>query len=172
MLTKVTLIEELVDLELVPTIFYSLTGTVHRVRFYQVVPFGVTSPENVDAINSQKVWYRARDEDKVNDHPRFYNWGLERGTDYGAEAVVHITDPVTYTTADLEIHLATLRNSMVFREPIWGKVTALRLLREVGQLDERLTFDNALVDLRARIDAAGLGRGQPVPLIPSGPRHG
>jgi len=151
--------------------FYDLIGTLHRVRFYQVVPFGVETPANLDALNSHKVWYRARDEDKVSDHPRFYNWGLMRGTDYGAEAVVHITDPVTYTTVDLELHLATMRDTMVFREPSWGKVTALRLLSEVGQLDERLTFDNAVIDLRARIDRAGLGRGQPVPVLPRlGPR--
>ena len=163
MLTKVTLIEELVDLELVPTVFYALTGTPHRVRFYHIIPFGVTTPSNLDDLNGHKVWYRAGDEDKIGTHPRFYNWGLKRGTDYGAEASVHITNATTFTAADLELHLATLRDTMVFREPSWGKVTALRLLREVGQLREDVTLDNALVDLRARIDAAGLGRGQPVP---------
>jgi hypothetical protein len=173
MLALITPVVELIDGEDTVMPVYDLTGTLHRVRFYQVVPFGVTPPANLDELNSHKVFYRAGDEDKVSTHPRFYNWGLKRSTDYGAQAVVHITDPVTYTTVDLELHLTQLRNSMVFREPTWGKVTALRLLRDVGQLDERLTFADAMVDLRARIDLAGLGRGQPVPLIPRpGPPHG
>jgi len=172
MMTLITPVVELIDGEDTVMPVYDLIGTLHRVRFYQVVPFGVETPANLDALNSHKVWYKAGDEDKVSDHPRFYNWGLKRGTDYGAQTVVYITDPVTYTTIDLELHLTQLRNSMVFREPSWGKVTALRLLREVGQLNERLTFDNAIVDLRARIDAAGLGRGQPIPLHPKGGPRG
>ena len=179
MLTLITPVVELIDGEDTVMPVYDLTGTLHRVRFYQVVPFGVETPANLDALNSHKVWYRAGDENKTDDHPRFYNWGLKRGTDYGAEAVVHITDAVTFTAIDLELHLAQLRNSMVFREPSWGQITALRLLREVGQLkevneaNEVLTFTDAIVDLRARIDAAGLGRGQPTPLhIPKGGPRG
>jgi len=172
MLTLITPVVELIDGEDTVLPVYDLTGTLHRVRFYQVVPFGVTPPENLDSLNSHKVFYKARDEDKVGTHPRFYNWGLKRGTDYGAQAVVYVTDATTFNIIDLELHLSTLRNSMVFREPSWGKITALRLLHDVGQLDERLTFDNALVDLRERIDRAGLGRGQPVPLLPVVPPRG
>ena len=66
-------------------------GFPHQVKVYQVIPFGVTPPSNIYDINSGGlVQYGKGDEDKVGKHPRFFNWGLKRGTDYGADIVIYL----------------------------------------------------------------------------------
>ena len=58
-------------------------GIPHEVKVYQIIPFGVTLPPNRYEFNSGgMVYYGAGDEDKTGDHPRFFNWGLKRATDY------------------------------------------------------------------------------------------
>lgn len=140
--------------------WYSLAGvtTEHEVRFYQVVPFGVNPPNNLYDLDSHKVFYAARDEDKVAEHPRFFNWLLKRGTDFGADAAIYVRFPLLFSSIDLDLRLQRIIQNpdRVLLEPTWGKVGTVRLLREVGQVREDLDFDSGLTDLRARIAARGL----------------
>lgn len=70
---------------------YNLKGLPeHEVKFYQIVPFGVERPANMNLIDSHNVIYGKGDEDKVRNHKRFFNWGLKRATDYGADLVLHL----------------------------------------------------------------------------------
>src|SRR3990167_1633589 len=41
----------------------------HEIKFYQIIPFGVTSPANLYDIDSHKVFYGKGDKDKIGDHP-------------------------------------------------------------------------------------------------------
>lgn len=85
------------------TYYYTLIGLPdHQVKFYQIIPFGVTSPPNKDDIDSYKVFYGKGDEDKTGDHPRFYNWGLKRAAGYGADVVLHLDDHTKFDLDDLE----------------------------------------------------------------------
>ena len=78
---------------------YELKG--QAVRVYQIIPFQpdnksdpyeAIQPEGFDSLVSHNVKYGWGDEDKVGDHPRFYNWGVKRASDYGATVVVHLDD--------------------------------------------------------------------------------
>lgn len=94
LITKIT--EQNVDEEgnSFETYHYELQGISqpHELRLYQIIPFGVKEPTNFNDIDSHNVIYRKGDEDKVGDHPRFYNWGLKRSTDYGADYTYIIQD--------------------------------------------------------------------------------
>src|SRR4051794_17374759 len=78
---------------------YELDGLnlPHQVRFYQIVPFGVTPPDNFYRLDSHNVLYGTGDEDKTGEHPRFFNWGLKRSTDYGAEVNVYLEDVASFS---------------------------------------------------------------------------
>lgn len=129
----------------------------HRVKVFQVIPFGVTSPPSIYAINSGGiVYYGVGDENKVGTHPRFFNWGLKRGTDNGAEIAVYLQDPASLTGTKARQALAKLRNDTEFVEESWGKIATLRLLKEVGQLKEDRTFSEAVTDYKGRISQGGL----------------
>jgi hypothetical protein len=84
------------------TYYYTIKGLEHKVKFYQIIPYGVTPPANLDEIDSHKVFYGEGDEDKTGDHPRFFNWGLKRATDYGADFVVHLKDYTKFDVADIK----------------------------------------------------------------------
>ena len=141
--------------------WYSLQNLTleHRVKFYQVIPFSVNPPNNLYDLDSYKVFYGAGDEDKTGEHCRFFNWLLKRGTDYGAEVVLYLRSPALFGAIDLDTRLRAMEADRVFLEPLWGKIGALRLLREVGQLRENRVFDLAVDDLKVRITARGLRYG-------------
>src|SRR3990167_82240 len=89
------------------TYYYTIKDLAgHEVKFYQIIPFGVTPPPNLRDIDSHNVLYGKGDEDKTGDHPRFYNWGLKRATDYGADFVIHLNDEtklnITQLATDLQ----------------------------------------------------------------------
>lgn len=125
----------------------------HEASFFQIVPFGVTPPPNLYHIDSHKVFYAKGDEDKTGDHPRFFNWGLKRGTDYGADISIYLDDPKKMNLKDLPFYLNSLidpDDKTEFAEDQFGKMGTLRLLKEVGQLKEDRTLADALTDLKSR----------------------
>lgn len=144
-------------------VYYTLAGVVieHTVKFYQVVPFGVTRPSNMNLLNSHNVIYGTGDENKTGDHSRFFNWLFKRGTDGGADVVFYVRFPNLIDAGDISVALGRLTTTRIFLERTWGKVISIRLLRILRALRqetlrEDLTFDNALPDLRQRIQALGL----------------
>lgn len=140
---------------------YELKGLSipHELRCYQIVPFGVTPPANIRLIDSHNVLYGKGDEDKTGDHPRFFNWGLKRATDYGAEIAVYLEDPSQLTGTKVRNAVAKLVNDTEYVETTWGRLGTLRLLKEVGQLREDRTFTQAISDLKTRVTQKGLKNG-------------
>lgn len=141
------------------TYHYELEGLDgYEVKFFQVIPFGVALPPNLYDIDSHKVFYGKGDEDKMGDHSRFFNWGLKRGTDYGAEAVVYLENPAKLSIQDLAIQLNSLvdpDDKHEFAEDANAKVASLKLLKEVGQLDEAKTKEQAITELKAKNKVKG-----------------
>ena len=138
------------------TYYYTIKGLIgHEAKFYQIIPFGVTPPPNLYDIDSHKVFYGDGDEDKTDDHPRFFNWGLKRGTDNGAEIVVHIEDITKFSVEDLAIQVNTLidpTDKTEYTEDLSVKVASLTLLKEVGQLDETKTKQEAIEELKGKLE--------------------
>lgn len=145
----------------ITTSHYEITALnrEHVVRFYQIIPFGVTPPSNLDLLDSHKVFYGAGDENKTGTHPRFFNWGLKRATDYGADVVIYVQDASRLTAANLRTALDKLINNTEFVEEQFGKVATLRLLRLIGQLKEDRNFTQAINDYKTRITRGGLNSG-------------
>lgn len=147
------------------TIHHEIIGLPfpHEVKVYQVIPFGVEPPTNRYEINSGGlVQYGKGDEDKVGDHPRFFNWGLKRGTDYGADIVVSLEDFKKFSVDDLAVYLNTLidpDDKTEFAEDTSVKIGTLKLLKEVGQLDEAKGKEEALTDLKQRVTDKGYKNG-------------
>lgn len=134
-------------------------GLPHELRCYQIVPYGVTPPPNFYDIDSHNVLYRAGDEDKTGDHPRFFNWGLKRATDYGAEAVIHLENVGKFNIHDLPFKLTQAidpSDKTEFIEDAASKITTLKLLKEVGQLDERKSKDEAISDFKEAVLEKGM----------------
>jgi hypothetical protein len=143
--------------------YYTLSGVTmeHEAIFFQVVPFGVTPPNNLSDLDSYKVFYGNNDTDKTGDHARFFNWLFKRGTDYGADVVLYVRFPSLFGAVDLDLRLARITSTRVFIEAAWGKAVHVKLLRVLRAaveetLDESLQFDNAVTALKARIIARGL----------------
>lgn len=132
----------------------------HEVKFYQIVPYGVKIPPNLDEIDSHKVYYGKGDEDKTGNHPRFFNWGLKRGTDYGADLVIYLDTVLNFTVNKLKTVLSNITaQDLDLLESNWGKVGTVRLLRKIGQLDEKVSLTTAFADLKTRIISGGLKYG-------------
>ena len=127
----------------------------HQIYLYQIVPAGTEVPANFNDFNSHNVVYgQLNDSDKVEDHPRFFNWGLKRATDYAADVVLQIEDIVKIDLADLDKQIAVLidsGNSTEFVETGYGRLSTPKLLKEVGQLKEELSFTEAITDYKQRI---------------------
>src|SRR3990172_63790 len=140
-------------------VYYTIAGlsTPHEVIFLQAIPTGINPPNNLYNLDSHKVFYSPTDNaDKTGAHPRFWNWTLKRGFDYGADISCVITDHTLFTVAGLQLQIGRLVDRRVLVVPLWGLAASARLLREVGQLREDLGFSGSLDDLRARIIARGL----------------
>jgi len=127
----------------------------HELVCFQVVPQGVARPANMDKIEpSFKVLYGP---DQPSHTRRFFNWGLKRATDYGAEVVAFLDATGSFSAGDLD-------NSFDFAERTWGRIVKFRVQQRLGSgrravLNEALGMNAALADLRTRIDAEGLSRG-------------
>ena len=147
------------------TIHHELIGLSipHEAKLYQIVPFGVEPPPNRYEVNSGGiVYYGKGDEDKVGDHPRFFNWGLKRATDYGADIVIHLEDYKKFNLTDLPIYLNFLIDPSDPHELIDNpdsKISTLKLLTQVGQLDESKTKEQAITELKQRVIDKGFKNG-------------
>lgn len=144
------------------TTHHEITGLAipHTVKVYQIIPFGVTPPPNRYEVNSGGiVYYGKGDEDKTGEHPRFFNWGLKRGTDNGADVSVYLTDPANLTATKARNALNKLVNDTEFVEETWGKIGTLKLLKQIGQLKEDRTFTQAVSDFKTRVVQGGLKNG-------------
>src|SRR3990172_3452523 len=104
--------------------YYIIKGLTipHEVRFYQVVPYGVNHPLNFNELDSHNVIYGEGDEDKTGNHPRFFNWGLKRGTDYGADVVIYLIDPSQLTAAKIQAGLDLIQSGKDFIDLPWVKL--------------------------------------------------
>src|SRR3990167_2044087 len=148
-------------------VYYTIAGlsTPHEVIFLQAIPTGINPPNNLYNLDSHKVFYSPTDNaDKVGQHPRFWNWTLKRGFDYGADISCVITDHLMFTVAGLQLQIGRLADRRVLVVPLWGVACSARLMRDVVEprqaiLREDLGFSGALDDLRARIVARGLEHG-------------
>jgi len=131
----------------------------HEIVCFQVVPQRTRRPANMDAVEpSIKVIFN---EGGVNDQPsnvrRFFNWGLKRATDYGADVVLFLDNAAGFSEGDAETVLD-------FSERGWGRLVRAEVQRRLGAdrqqvLRENLSTTAAYADLRARIDEEGLSRG-------------
>lgn len=135
----------------------------HELKIYQVVPFGVTPPANRYDINSGGiVQFGIGDEDKIDTHPRFFNWSLKRGTDNGAAITILLEDVNKFTPQKLIgklQRLADKNDTTEYDEDDYGKLATLELLKKVGQLKEDRGMPAAITELKQRIVGKGLKHG-------------
>lgn len=125
----------------------------HEVRFYHIVPFGVTKPANLDQLDGHKVFYGPEDQDKGE--TRFFNWGLKRGTDHGAEISLYLEDVSKLKPKDLAKTLEKLvdkDDKTEFSEETCGKLATVKLLKEVGQLNETKEKAEAFTEYKAKME--------------------
>lgn len=137
------------------TYYYTLKGLPeYNVKFYQIVPYGVEKPSNIHLIDSHNVFYGEGDEDKIGDHPRFFNWAIKRGTDMGAEVVLYMDDVKKLSIDDLAVELNTLLDPDIkteFIENESAKISTVKLLRDEGHLREDKSLSEELVDYKEKI---------------------
>lgn len=135
----------------------------HEIKIYQIIPFGVTPPQNRGDINSGgMVYYQKGDEDKVGDHSRFFNWGIKRSTDNGAEITIHVDDYKSFTVDDIPFILNTLADPLDktdFVEQPSAKFTTVRILKTVGQVTENKPLSEAIGDYKTKIVSKGFING-------------
>ena len=140
---------------------YTISNVVltepYKIFIYQIIPFGVTPPSNRDILISYNVIYGKGDEDKTGTHPRFFNWMLKRATDHGADIILDLFDISLLSPTDSAIKLNIFKadDLMIYQESTSSRYLHLKLLRNIGQLDERLTLSQAIVNLKERITAKG-----------------
>lgn len=139
----------------------------HVVSVYQIVPFQpdntsepyeAVRPLNFNRLNSHNVLYGRGDEDKLGDHPRFFNWGLKRSTDYGADVVLNVEDVSKLNIKELNSQLLQLtdrQDKTEFIEAESGILATAKVLKEVGQLDESITKEEAIIALKNDIEVVG-----------------
>lgn len=146
----------------------NLTQIEHEIKVFQIIPYQPTNtsdpyeaekPANMNLLVSHNVYYGKNDTDKVGTHPRFFNWGLKRGTDYGADVAIYLADPVALTATKARNALGKLTNNTEFVEEAWGKLATKKLLQLIGQLKEDKTFTEAINDYKTRITEGGLKNG-------------
>jgi hypothetical protein len=100
----------------------------HELKLYQVVPYGVKEPSNFYDIDSHNVLYRKGDEDKTGDHPQFFNWGVKRGTDYGADYVIYLPDVSQFTKIKLQTLLSQVTPNTTSQTASWCKVATVNFV--------------------------------------------
>lgn len=144
-------------------------GIPHELEVLHIVPYQPDNssdpykailPANFYDLNTRNVQYGRGDEDKVGNHPRFFNWGLKRGTDSGSEITVYIEDITKFTVAKLKKKVASIldtSDSTEYAEDTFGKVGSRTLLQAVGQLSEN--NGNPFAEYKGRIAQKGLKHG-------------
>jgi hypothetical protein len=153
--------------------YYTVNGlnVPHELYIYQIVPFQpentsdpyiATLPSNFYSIYAHNVQYGRNDQDKIGTHPRFFNWGLKRGVDYGADISIYMDNLQGINVNRLKNKVQILfdeANTTEFIEETFGKLGSKKLLKEVGQLREDLTFTQAITDLKTRVTQKGYKNG-------------
>lgn len=125
-------------------------------------PYEAEKPANLGDLFTRGVYFGKGDEDKKGDHPRFFNWSLKRGTDIGGEVSVYIEDVTKFDFPKLQKKLTKLldkNDSTEYAEDVYGKLATLKLLQEVGQLDESKTKDQAIIELKQKSVGKGFKNG-------------
>jgi hypothetical protein len=144
------------------TYHQELTGLdiPHEIRVYQVIPFGVTPPPNRYSINTGGiVEFGQGDNDKIDNHPRFFNWGLKRGIDQGADISVFLIDPSQLTANKIKQGINALKNDVELIDLPWVKLITKRALRVIGQLKEDGSLNEELIEYKDRMIRGGLKNG-------------
>lgn len=153
--------------------YYTVNGfnISHELHVYQIVPFQpenttdpyvATLPSNFYSIYSHNVQYGKNDKDKLGTHPRFFNWSLKRGTDYGADVVIYLENLQAVNINRLKNKVQMLfdeANNTEYIEESFGKLCSRKLLKEVGQIKENLDFTQAINDLKSRSIQKGFNNG-------------
>lgn len=109
------------------TTHHEITGLniPHEVKVYQVIPYNVTPPANRYSINSGGIVEYTAKEPLTGHHPRFFNWGLKRGTDNGADVFIYLSATVNLNTQKIKNALNKLVNNIELLEENWGKIVPL-----------------------------------------------
>lgn len=132
--------------------YYTLNGfnEPHELYLYQIIPFqpenttipyfkGIVRPANYASIHAHRVEYGPlRDSDKVGNHPRFFNWGLKRSTDFGADLCIYLEDVKKFDPTKLK------DKKKDYEEEDGVKYATVKLLKEKGIVDERKTLVEAV----------------------------
>jgi len=124
---------------------YSIDGLNQDIKLYQTVPFGVERPSNMDSLISYNVLYGAGDEDKTGDNPRFLNWAIKRAFDQGNDLVVYFKTNLNNLAEVIDL----IDGDVVIEEE--GYTIFTKAIKEIGQLNENLTGDESILDLKIRI---------------------
>lgn len=130
-------------------------GLPHEAIFFQIIPFGINLPVNLYAIDSHKVFYGNGDADKQGEHARFFNWGLKRATDYGADIVIHIDNYKNFDFKTLPFYINTLIDPFNKVEFVIGqseKISTLNFQKQIGKLNELKTTNEAIDEILTKID--------------------
>lgn len=137
----------------------------HEVEFYHIIPYQPENtsspykavlPFNLNLLKGRTVQYGRGDEDKLGEHPRFFNWSLKRGTDYGADIVLYIDQPINFSRNEIRNALQALKGNTGLTEYTWGKLSTKRLIKEAGQLDETKPLSQGLAELKQKAQQKGL----------------
>lgn len=73
------------------TYYYTIDSIADsKVYVYQIIPYGIIPPENLYLIDSYKVFYGKGDEDKTGDSSRFFNWGIKKSLENGADLILFV----------------------------------------------------------------------------------
>lgn len=135
----------------------------HELFIKQIIPYGVTPPENRDEINNGgMVYYGEGDEDKIGDHPRFFNWAMSRGMNDGADVVLYLEDVLELDMTRLSTKLSALRstkNKTEFVEDTYGKMATQKLYSKVSRLDETKQLSEAITEMKADVEEKGMLNG-------------
>lgn len=127
----------------------------HRVQVFQIVPFGVKLPSNLDDVFSRKVYYQ--DETKTGNHPAFFNWGALRGIE-GGQVVYHIDNVSKLDPLSLANQLSKLTDTddpTEWSENGSGILLTDKIIKQVGELDEELSKQDAVVQYKEAIVNSG-----------------
>jgi hypothetical protein len=136
----------------------------HEVLLFQIVPAGVrepsdliTLPDGTQATSTRwfaGVFYSATD--KHDQDQGWFNWGLKRATDYGAEFVLFVDGVRAFDPRSL-----ALDSLGDFEDKTWGRVASVSLQRQLGKkrqpvMREDMDYADAKADLLERIEAVAL----------------
>lgn len=142
-----------------------------NVKIYQVLPFQPDNisdpyegvwPTNANDIDSHKVAYGKDNQEMTGDHPRFFNWGLKRGTDYGADIVVYLDDYKKLNTLELQTSLELIsnkNNNIGFIEKQSNLISSAKLIKEKIQIEENKNKTQGISELKQRLMEKGINYG-------------